>query len=101
MGHTQQGIAFSGVTPQTAHASHQGAEAIAPVVPSLQLRYLAYLKQRGDHGATDQEAAEFLAVKVTTICGRRNECRAAGLVEPCGSRPGDSKVAIVAWRLAR
>lgn len=101
MPHTQQGIAFSGVTPQSLHASHQGAEAIAPKQPTLILRYLGALRDAGDRGLTDQEAAVLLDVKPTTICGRRNECLAFGLVEPNGFRDGDSGVRVTVWVLAK
>jgi hypothetical protein len=98
---TQQQIAYSGVTAQSRHASHQGAEAIAPRQPTLILRYLGALKQRPTHGLTDQEAAALLGVKVTTITGRRNECLECGLVEPNGFRDGDSGVKVTVWVLAR
>lgn len=100
MPHTQQGIAFSGSTSQSRHASHQGAVAIAPKQPTLVLRYLGALRER-PQGLTDQEAAALLGVKETTICGRRNECAEVGLVEPAGFRLGDSNVNVTVWVLAR
>jgi hypothetical protein len=101
MPHTQQRIGYSGVTTQSLHASHQGAEAIAPRQPTLILRYLGALKLRPTQGLTDQEAAALLGVKETTICGRRNECLEVGLVEPNGFRDGDSGVKVTVWVLAK
>jgi hypothetical protein len=101
MPHTQQQIAYSGVTAQSRHASFNGAEHIAAKQPTLILRYLGALRQAGDHGLTDQEAAAQLKVKVTTICGRRNECLAMDLVEPSGFRDGDSGVKVTVWVLSK
>lgn len=101
MAYTQSGIAFSGSTPQSLHASHAGAEAIAPKQPTLLLRYLGALRQAGDRGLTDQESAALLHCKVTSITGRRNECLAFGLVRPDGFRLGDSGVRVTVWILAK
>jgi hypothetical protein len=100
-GLTQQGIAFSGVTPQSRHASHQGAEAIAQKQPTLILRYLGALKVAGDRGLTDEEAAALLDCKPGTICGRRNECLAFELVQTNGFRTGSSGVRNTVWVLTR
>lgn len=101
MAHTQSGIPFSGVTPQSRHASHQGAEAIAQKQPALILRYLRLLVDAADRGVTDQEAAVRLDCKVSTVNARRGELMALDLVKPGGCRPGDSGTDITVWRLAR
>ena len=98
---TQQGIAFSGSTPQSRHSSYQGAKSVEDRQPALVLRYLGLLKIAGEQGVTDQEAALRLGCKTSSICGRRNECLAFDLVEPCGFREGDSGVRVTAWRLAK
>jgi hypothetical protein len=99
--HTQQRIGYSGVTTQSLHASHQGAEAIAPRQPTLILRYLGALKTAGERGLTDEEAAALLECRPGTICGRRNECLAFELVQTNGFRTGSSGVRNTVWVLSR
>lgn len=100
MPYTAEQLPFQGVTPQSAHTSRLGAEDAAPRAYSQALRYLALLKHLGDLGATDNEAAELLNLRVTSITARRVPYVKAGLVKPGGFRKGPTGVQNVVWVIA-
>jgi hypothetical protein len=95
--YTESTLPFSGITPQSRHTSRAGAEQAAPRAYSQAVRYLALLKHRGVLGLTDNEAAEILSLRVTSITARRVPLVKADLVKPCGFRKGPTGVKNVVW----
>lgn len=57
-----------------------GAAAIAPRAPALRARVLAYIRSRGESGATNEEISHALAMKLQSVCGRIGELRNLGLI---------------------
>ncbi len=60
------------------------ADAIGPALNDLQIRLLAFLRERGDEGATDEEGVESLGWSPSTYRPRRVELVAKGLVRDQG-----------------
>ena len=56
------------------------AEAIAEMAGTLRGQVYDYLVQCGAHGATRQEIADALSMKLQTVCGRMGELKALHLV---------------------
>lgn len=66
----------------------QAAAAIEPLAPTMQARVLAFIRDRGQRGATDQEIAAGLDMLPDTARARRVELVKAGQVRPSGvTRP--------------
>ena len=100
MPHTEQGLPFSGVTPQSRHASHAGAQDAAPRALSQTIRLLALLKAH-PLGLTDAESAVLLNIERTSINARRAPLVKAGLVYAAGFRPGPTgKIKNTVWKAA-
>jgi hypothetical protein len=77
--------------------SRSAAKQIEPVAGTLRRRVLDHIRQQGEAGATDQEAAAALDMPENTVRPRRLELIAAGLVRDSGrTRPtAASRKAIV------
>lgn len=56
------------------------AEAIAEMAPTLRGKVYQYLAGRLEQGATRQEIADRLRMKLQTVCGRIGELKRMGLV---------------------
>jgi hypothetical protein len=56
------------------------AQAIADAAPTLRGKVYGYLAGRPDLGATRQEIADALGLKLQTVCGRVGELKEQGLV---------------------
>jgi transcription initiation factor IIE alpha subunit len=67
---------------------------------SLQRSVLAFLRERGAHGATDEEIAAGLEMNPSTQRPRRIELVRRGLVVEAGTRKTKSGRFATAWRLA-
>ncbi len=93
---THQGSLFGGMNchgevivppaPSQRHSTTSVAAAseIAPALNDLQVRLLAFLRERGDEGATDEEGIEALGWSPSTYRPRRVELVAKGLVRDQG-----------------
>ena len=64
--------------------SYEAAERIAPSASSLRGMVLAYLRSRGEHGATDEEGQAKLCLDGNTYRPRRVELARAGFVRMTG-----------------
>lgn len=100
MPYTEAGLPFSGAVAQSQHTSRAGADNATGRAVNQTIRYLAALKDRGDHGLTDLEAARVLGIERSSVNARRRPLVAAGLVVAGGFRDGPTGVKNVAWRLA-
>lgn len=83
-------------------ASKDGADAIEPHVAGLQRKVLTLLqmaRRDGRGGLTDQELAEAIGIKQTTVIPRRHELTHMGLVKPApiGRRRAPSGVRVSVW----
>jgi hypothetical protein len=79
--------------------SNAAADAIAPVMNELQGRVLAFIREAGDAGATDDEMQQALGMNPSTQRPRRGELRRFGFIEDSGrTRPTASGRAAVVWR---
>lgn len=67
---------------------------------SLQRSVVAFLRARGDHGATDEEIAAGLQMNPSTARPRRIELVRRGLVVEAGTRKTKSGRYATAWRLS-
>jgi len=65
--------------------SREAAERIEPDIASLRGQVLAYLRDCGDCGATDEEMQDMLAMNPSTQRPRRIELRDAGFVRDSGA----------------
>lgn len=100
MPYTDSGLPFSGLTPQSAHASRAGAEDAAARALPQTVRYLALLKSRSQ-GCTDAEAADLLGLERSSVNARRVPLVKAWLVYADGFRPGPTgKVKNTVWKAA-
>ena len=80
--------------------SARAADAIGPRLNDLQRSVVAYLRQAGEHGATDEEIATGLGMNPSTERPRRIELVRRGLVVEAGTRKTKSGRYATAWRLA-
>lgn len=95
---TAAGLPFSGSTPISRHASHQGAEDAEVRALPQTIRLLALYKSR-PQGATDWEAAELLGLERSSVNARRSPLVKAGLVYADGTRPGPTgKIKNTVWK---
>jgi hypothetical protein len=97
MPYTDSVLPFSGVTPQSRHASRAGAVSAEPRALTQTVRYLVALKDR-PVGLTDREAADLLDLERNVINARRVPLVKAGLVVADGFRPGSSGVRNTVWK---
>jgi hypothetical protein len=68
--------------------SRKAARSIEPVAGTLRRRVLDHIRERGEAGATDQEAAAACGMPENTVRPRRLELIAAGLLRDSGrTRP--------------
>jgi hypothetical protein len=75
------------------------AEAIADMAPTLRGRVYQAIASRGQHGATREELAAELDLRLATICGRCRELTMMGLIHDSGTtRPTESGRAAVVMR---
>jgi len=76
------------------------AEAIAPRTKTLRDRCLSYIRARGERGATNEEIAAALGLRLQTVCGRVAELRDLNWIEDSARRrAGASGVAAKVWVL--
>jgi hypothetical protein len=96
------GAPWQGTTPQSAHASLEGARAVQrDQVIDQASRYWRLLRARGARGATDWEAHEARQIQRSSINARRAELVHAGVaIAPAGFRPGPTGIKNVVWVLA-
>lgn len=80
--------------------SARAADGIGPRLNDLQRSVVAYLRQAGEHGATDEEIATGLGMNPSTERPRRIELVRRGLVVEAGTRKTKSGRFATAWRLA-
>ncbi|HRQ74261.1 MAG TPA: hypothetical protein PLU35_14660, partial [Phycisphaerales bacterium] len=79
------------LTPPARHNAPAGtsgvaADRIAGHAKDLRARVLAFIVERGPHGATDDEGETALGIKCQTYTPRRGELVALGLVVDSGRR---------------
>jgi hypothetical protein len=97
----QDSIPYDGITPQSAHASRQGAEDASARALGQTVRYLGLLKAKGAFGLTDAEAAKLLKIERSSVNARRVPLVKAGVVIADGFRMGPTgKIRNTVWRLA-
>lgn len=60
------------------------AERIEPDAATLRAAVLAFIRGRGDHGATDEEVQDGLVMNPSTERPRRRELQQAGMVRDSG-----------------
>ena len=80
--------------------SKEAAAAIAPRQGTLQAKVLAFIRERGQHGAASFEIASGLGIKYKAIQPRTSELKADNFIEDSGLRrvdPDTQRRAIV-WR---
>lgn len=95
MPYSEAGLPFSGSEPLSRHCSFLGAQAAHDRALPQAVRYLSYLKDQGERGATDSEAAAALGIARSSINARR--AALGDLVVAGGTRRGVSGVRNVAW----
>jgi len=95
------GAPWQGTTPQSAHASLEGARAVQRDQAIDQAsRYWRLLRDRGARGATDWEAHEALGIQRSSINARRAQLtRSGAAIVPAGFRPGPTGIKNVVWQL--
>lgn len=69
-----------------AGTSDVAAVEIAPHTPTMRDRILAFIRSRGAHGATDDEAEAALGIKPQSYTPRRGELVKLGLIRDTGER---------------
>lgn len=75
------------------------ARAIAPYTPSMRERVSAFVLSRGYDGATNEEIATALDMRLSSVCGRVNELKHQGELSFSGlTRKGSSGVPALVWR---
>ncbi len=80
--------AYGDTAPSQRHSPTSGAAAIeiGPALNDLQIRLLAFLRERGEEGATDEEGSDALGWNPSTYRPRRVELVAKGLVRDQGKQ---------------
>lgn len=74
------------------------SNAVAPYTPTMRERVLAYLLERGSEGATIEEIAGALGMRVSSVCGRVNELRKVDRIRDRGvTRANQSGVQAIVW----
>jgi len=97
------GAPWQGRTPQSAHASLEGAKAVMRDQAIDQAsRYWRFLIERGEYGATDLESAEALYIQRSSVNARRAQLIKLGEpIRPAGFRKGPTGIRNTIWRLDR
>jgi hypothetical protein len=95
---TQPALPYSGITPQSRHASYLGARAAAGRANSQTRSYLKLLKEHAT-GLTDLEAAHMMGIERSSVNARRAPLVKQGRVFPAGFRKGASGVKNTVWVL--
>lgn len=85
---------------QSSVTSMAAADAIGDRLNTLQRSVVAFLKTRGQHGATDEEMQIGIPMAASTQRPRRIELVRRGLVVEAGTRKTKSGRFATAWRLA-
>ncbi len=80
--------AYGHAAPSQRHSptSVAAADEIGPALNDLQIRLLAFLRERGENGATDEEGIEALGWSASTYRPRRVELVMKGLVRDRGTQ---------------
>lgn len=91
----QPGLPFSGVTPLSRVASHDGA--VVAQVLSNEKRRAVYQWLVVNGPATDREIAEGCSMLLSAVCARRNELVQSGKVKAVGLKPGRFRARNTAW----
>lgn len=74
------------------HVTQQaGARHIAPHTPSMREKVSAYVLSRGWDGATNEEIATALNMRLSSVCGRVNELKHLGELVTCPGEHGGLK----------
>ena len=97
MPYVDESLPFSGITPQSRHASRSGAEQAHSRSTSQTIRYLQALKDH-QYGLTDREASDLLKLERSTINARRVPLVKADLVYADGFRPGATGARNTIWK---
>ena len=63
-----------------ARTSIAAAEAIREMAGTLRCKVFVYIVEQGDRGATRQEIADALEMRIQTVCGRVGELLRMGLI---------------------
>jgi len=95
------GAPWQGRTPQSAHASLEGAKLVMRDQAIDQAsRYWRFLRDRGGHGATDWESSQSLTIQRSSINARRAQLTAQGVaIHPAGFRRGPTGIKNTVWVL--
>ena len=83
---------------QSSRTSMLAADGIGPRLNDLQRSVVAYLRQAGEHGATDEEIAAGLGMNPSTQRPRRIELARRGLVVEAGTRKTSSGRMACVWK---
>ena len=79
--------------------SRQAAERIVGAAGTLRRQVYEFIRDRGEHGATDEEIATGLGMNPSTVRPRRGEAQEAGLIVDSGlTRKTASGRAAIVWR---
>lgn len=90
--------AFHGAASDAPETEREAAKLAFPRTGSDRLRVLVLLLDRGDRGATDEEIAEELGLRLYTAAPRRNELKRDGWVEASGDkRPTTTGTPATVW----
>jgi predicted transcriptional regulator len=65
--------------------SIEAAEAIKPTAATLRLKVLEFVRSQGEYGATNNEIAAALNMRLATVCARRNELVKSGSLRTDGT----------------
>lgn len=105
------GAPWQGTTPQSAHASLEGARTVMAkdgAAISQAIKYWHWLLAQGIHGSTDWESQEALGIQRSSINARRAQLAAQSVartgvacIQPAGFRPGPTGIKNVVWRAHR
>lgn len=80
----------------------EAAKQIAPLAAGMRARVLQFIRQRGEHGATDHEISRELRLAGDTVRPRRHELVQDGLVTDSGNvRPSPSGRPMHVWIATR
>jgi hypothetical protein len=93
--HGQAGLPFSGSSPLSLIASHDGAVVAQPNAKSQRERIYRFLVEHGP--ATDHEIVYALKLPLSTVNARRNVLVETGRVRACGLKAGPFKARRTEW----
>lgn len=98
---TDQPTLFDPPYQRSSSESREGADAIVPHLEELERRVLDAYRYAQEIGMTDEEAARFTRIKVTTVIPRRHTLMRRGLVAKIGRRRAPSGVTVGVYGLAK